>query len=90
MIDRKYCSGCHDDYYNSPSTSGSSDGMCWSRKSGKIVWRIPIGINESPSYKNKKKVRIPDCWHGGGSNRTLMVKPESIGADSYWNVLKTK
>ena len=84
MIDKKYCNGCHDNYYNSPSTSGSSDGMCWSRKTGKIVWRIPIGVDEPPPYKGKKKIRTPACWHGGGSNRTIMVKPESITSEGYW------
>jgi hypothetical protein len=84
MIDIKYCRGCYCNYYNSKATSGSSDGMCWNRKSGKIVWRIPIGIDEPPPYKNKKKVRVPSCWRGGGSNRIIMVKPEVITKDGYW------
>jgi len=84
MIDRKHCAGCHDDYYNSSSTSGSADGMCWMRKTGKIVWRIPVGLFESPPYKNKKKVRVPDCWHGIGNNRTLMIKSEVLTSAGYW------
>ena len=87
MIKKKCCIGCHDDYYNLSSTSGSSDGVCWSRKSGKMVWRIPIGVDEPPPYKNKKKIKVPICWHGGGSNRTIMVKPESITKDGYWKML---
>ena len=87
MLDSKHCSGCHDNYYNSPSTSGSSNGMCWSRKSGKMVWRIPVGLFESPPYKDKKKIHVPDCWHRFGSNKTIMVKPEAITKDGYWKWL---
>jgi hypothetical protein len=61
--------------------------MCWSKKSAKIVWRISVGIDESPPYKNKKKIRVPNCWHGGGSNRILMVKSESITKDGFWKQL---
>lgn len=86
MINKKHCDGCHDDYYNSISTSGSSDGMCWSRKSGQLVSRIAIGVDEPPPYKNKNKIRVPSCWHGGGNNRTIMVKPESINKDGYWEM----
>jgi hypothetical protein len=84
MIDIKHCRGCNDNYYNSPSTSGSSDGMCWMRKSGKMVWRIPVGMWEPPPYKNKKQVRVPSCWKGIGSQRTIMVSKDEIGSDGYW------
>ncbi|MCK5016925.1 MAG: hypothetical protein KAS32_07615 [Candidatus Peribacteraceae bacterium] len=77
MITLNHCSGCHDNYYN-PN--------CWSRKSGNLVWRLPIGVDEVPPYKGKKKKRVPNCWHGGGSNRTTMVKPESINTDGYWKM----
>ena len=74
MIDLKYCAGCHDNFYN-PG--------CWSRKTGKIVWRIFIGVDEMPPYKNKRKKRVPDCWHGG-SSRIIAIKAESLNADGYW------
>lgn len=83
MIPIKYCSGCHDNYYNSPSTSGSGD-YCWSRKSGKIVWRIMVGMWENPPYLNKKKRRMASCWHGIGNQRNIAVKPKAIGTDGYW------
>jgi hypothetical protein len=84
MINSKYCQSCHDNYYNSPSTSGSVDAMCWNRKKGKIVWRIPVGMWENPPYKGKKKIRTPDCWHGIGNNRTIMVSPEALTSEGYW------
>lgn len=87
MTDRKYCAGCHDDYYNSPSTSGSDDGMCWMRKKGKIVWRISVGLWENPPYKNKKKKRVPSCWHGIGNQRQIIVDPKVLTSDGYWKSL---
>lgn len=79
MINLKHCSGCYDNHYNCSETGG-----CWSRKSGTMVWRIPIGVDERPPYLHKKKKRVPSCWHGGGSNRTIMVDPNSIDSRGYW------
>lgn len=81
MIPIKYCSGCYNNYYNG---GHSLDGICWSRKSGKIVWRIMIGMWESPPYLNKIKKRMASCWHGIGNQRNIAVKPEAIGIDGYW------
>ncbi len=75
MIKDKYCIGCHDNYYN-PG--------CWSRKTRKIVWRIMIGMWESPPYLNKKKSRVASCWHGIGNQRNIAVNPKAIGMDGYW------
>lgn len=81
MINSKSCSGCRDNYYNSPATSGDSTGMCWNRKSGKMVWRISVGTWEQPPYKDKKKVRVPNCWHGQG---IIMVDSKVLTCDGYW------
>ena len=78
MIELKHCAGCHDNYYN-PN--------CWSRETGKMVWRICIGIDEQPPYKNKKSKRVPSCYHGGGSNRIVMIKKEALTSDGYWKWL---
>jgi len=79
MIQEKHCVGCHDNFYN----CGRAE-KCGSRKSGKMVWRIPVGLWERPPYKGKKKVRVPDCWHGEGSNRTIYVKPEALTSRGFW------
>jgi len=81
-MDIKYCSGCRDNFYNSNNGLGVKE--CWSFKSAKIVWRIPVGMWESPPYLHKKKKRVANCWHGEGNQRTIMVKPEAIGVDGYW------
>jgi hypothetical protein len=74
MIDSKHCVGCYNNYYN-PG--------CWSRKRGKMVWRIPVGVDQIPPYKQKAK-RVPSCWRGGGSVRVVMVDKNSLTKDGYW------
>ena len=76
MIDLKHCRGCHDDFYN-PG--------CWMRKKGKMVWRIAIGHWENPPYLNKKKKRVPNCWHGSGNQRIHYIDPEkSLDSRGFW------
>ena len=77
MINRKHCSGCRDDFYN-------ARGGCWSLESAKLVTRIPVGMWESPPYKNKKKEKVPNCWHGEGPHRTIYVDPEVLDSNGYW------
>lgn len=62
MIDRKWCSLCHDDYYNSSQTSGSSTGICWCRDDAKVVWRKEVSIDQRPPYTQKAR-RFPSCYH---------------------------
>lgn len=77
-MDVKHCAGCYNNFYN------QGDKCCWNLKSAKLVWRIPIGVDERPPYKNKKAKRVPSCWRGGGSNRTIMIKKEALTKDGYW------
>ena len=81
-MDKKHCSGCRDNFYNGNNPLGVS--QCWNFKDAKLVWRIPIGNWERPPYKNKKKVRIPSCFYGRGSNKTHYVKSEVIDSNGYW------
>jgi hypothetical protein len=81
-MNKKHCLGCRDNFYNSNNPYGIE--KCWNLKNAKLVWRIPVGHWESPPYKNKKKVRVPDCWHGSGPSRTHYIKPESITPEGYW------
>lgn len=79
-MDKSYCRGCRNDFYNDPIAGK----QCWSFKTAKVVWRIPIGHWENPPYKNKRKMRVPNCWHGEGPNRTHYIKSEELTSDGYW------
>jgi hypothetical protein len=81
-MDKKHCYGCRNNFYNGNNPHGVKE--CWSLKDAKLEWRIPVGYWENPPYKNKKKVKVPNCKHGEGSNRTIWVKPESITKDGFW------
>lgn len=81
-MDKKYCVGCGDNFYNGNNPLGVLE--CWMCKDAKLVSRIIIGHWESPPYKNKKKIKVPNCYHERGNNRTHYVKPESIDSRGYW------
>ncbi len=81
-MDKKNCFGCRNDFYNGKNGMGVKE--CWSFKSAKLEWRIPVGMQEPPPYKNKKAKRVPNCWHGEGPYRTLYIKKEAITKDGYW------
>ena len=62
MISREACNGCHDDFYN--AAGNSSDGRCWSAKTGKMITRYAIHFMTAPTQKGAfEKVRKPSCYH---------------------------
>jgi hypothetical protein len=62
MITREQCRGCHDDFYN------REDSRCWSAKTGKMMTRFQIHINQRPAEKGAyMKVKRPSCYHLVGS-----------------------
>ena len=81
-MDKKYCSGCRNDFYNDKNPYGIKE--CWHLKKAKVVWRIPIGLWENPPYRNKKKQRVADCWQGEGSNKTIYIKSDVLDSKGYW------
>jgi hypothetical protein len=81
-MDKKYCRGCSDDFYNGNNDLGVRE--CWAFKTAKIVWRIPVGHWERPPYLGKKKVKVASCWHGRGSNRVHYISPEALDSRGYW------
>ena len=81
-MDKKHCSGCDNNFYNGNNNLGVK--KCWSLKTAKLVSRITIGNWEKPPYKNKKKIKVPDCYHERGSNRTHYIDPACLTSNGYW------
>lgn len=81
-MDKRFCSGCRNDFYNNNNSLGVAE--CWSFKTASVVSRIPVGMQEPPPYKNRKKVKIPDCYHGNGPYRTIYIEAEALTNDGYW------
>jgi len=81
MLDRKYCSGCRNDFYNGNNPHGVKE--CCFRKNGKVVWRIRIGNFENPPYRNKKKFRAASCWHAESCG-DLFIDPNILTSEGYW------
>jgi hypothetical protein len=81
MLNIKYCSGCRNNFYNGNNNLGVS--QCWSRKDGKVVWRIRIGNFERPPYKNRKKIRVASCQQSESCGDHF-IKTEALTKDGYW------
>ena len=82
-MDRKYCMGCRNDFYNGKNEFGIKE--CWSLKEARLVSRIAVGHWEPPPYLHKKKVKVPNCWHDEGSNRIHYVDPKTdLDERGYW------
>lgn len=63
--DRKYCSGCRDDFYNEPGNS--TRGQCWNLKSAKVVTRYRIGWWTAPTERGAfTKVTTNSCHYATG------------------------
>lgn len=84
-MDKKHCAGCRNNFYNGNNSLGVDE--CWSLKTAKMVWRIPVGNRERPPYKGKRKVRVPDCWYGEGPNKTHYIKPDALTPEGFWRLL---
>ena len=73
MRNKKHCSGCYNDFYN-------SKGECWGLKSAKLVSRVIIGIDDMPPY-DLKQVKVLSCWQG---QRRRAYKGTQFTKDGYW------
>jgi hypothetical protein len=57
MIPREACHGCHDDFYNKPTS------RCWSAETGTMKTRYRIHYLTAPTVRGAiEKVRAPSCY----------------------------
>ena len=75
--DKKYCAGCHDDYYNHDNHSDT--GECWSFKRAEVIqayaigWWIPMDKKE-----NFHRVTTHDCHSEPGQTAFLKELPKHL------------
>lgn len=70
-MDRKHCSGCHDNVYNN-GCGGSTE--CWMLKDAKLILRKEVHVSQVPPW-NQKARKLPSCFH---RPQHVYVKPETI------------
>ncbi len=75
--DKKYCVGCHDDYYN--HDNNSTTGECWSFQRAKVInayvigWWVPMDKKE-----NFYRITTHDCHIESGQRLFLKELPEHL------------
>jgi len=69
-MDRKFCAGCEDDFYNGNNPYGVTE--CWSLKDAVRIKRKEVGVWQSPPW-NQKAAMFPKCYHRKGF---VYVAPE--------------
>lgn len=59
-MDKKYCIGCRDNFYNGNNDLGISE--CWRLNTAKLIKRKEVHISQFPPWNQKAKM-FPDCYH---------------------------
>lgn len=59
-MDKKYCSGCRDDFYNGKNPYGVKE--CWMLKGAKRIMRKEVHKNQRPPW-NQKATKLPNCYN---------------------------
>lgn len=76
-MDKKHCSGCKNNFYNGNNHFGIKE--CWSLRDAKLVTKYRIHMNAPMNVKsNYIRVRIPNCFCGGGYSGTGYTEVEKI------------
>jgi len=69
-MDKKYCVGCRDDFYNGKNPHGIE--KCWLLDGAKLAMVKRVHIDERPPWKAKPE-RLPGCYRQRGY---IFVDPE--------------
>ena len=79
MMDKTFCNGCRDNFYNGNNNLGVQE--CWLLREAKREKRLLIPISLPPPYKHIKPSLLPTCYKRSGY---VTVKPEALDASGYW------
>lgn len=69
-MDKKFCSGCRDDFYNGHNLYNIAE--CWNLKDAVRIKRKEVGVWQNPPW-NQKAAMFPKCYHRDGF---VYVSPE--------------
>ena len=58
-MDKKYCVGCEDDFYNLGNNSTTGD--CWQLETAKRIERKRVHISQRPPWKQEPEL-LPSCY----------------------------
>jgi hypothetical protein len=70
-MDKRYCIGCRDNFYN--QEGNSTTGECWSLKSAMIIRRKKVSISQVPPW-NQSAGKYPSCMRCEGY---IFVEPNA-------------
>lgn len=76
-MDKKYCVGCRDNFYNGNNDLGVKE--CWKLKNAKLKTKYAIGWWIPMDRKdNFIKVKKPSCYHQPGQTAYLDEIPKHL------------
>ena len=65
MKDKKYCSGCYNNFYNGNNDMGIKE--CWNLKDAKLKRRFAISTSTPTFRDNFYEVKLPSCYQRPGT-----------------------
>lgn len=80
----QHCRGCGDNYYN-----GTGAAECWALKTAKLVTRYAIHLwSPMDTAKNLREVRVFQCYHERGNQRTVYLNAIPSHLRAEWGQLQ--
>ena len=69
-MDKRYCTGCKDNFYNAKGNSPT--GECRLLSGAKLIARRRVAIDERPPWRRESEI-LPECYRQHGY---IFVDPE--------------
>lgn len=78
-MDKKFCNGCEQNFYNGNNPYGVKE--CWSLKDATRARFKLIHVDQPPPYNHIKAEWLPTCY---SAKRFVKVKPEALTEAGFW------